>query len=121
MEKIIIDFKRKENEAGWQSIIDNFGLRAAPLWFTWIKWYLILAGLQVLMVKSQSKLIGIIAGLSVFLLWFYFNGFFFRIEFRNFPLIERKKLNMAMSMIVSGICAIFFYLLAVYSATIFMK
>jgi hypothetical protein len=47
-EKIEIDFRRKENEAGWSRIIDRFGLKGGPIWFSWPSWILALGAFHYL-------------------------------------------------------------------------
>jgi hypothetical protein len=78
-----IDFRRRETEAGWQRILDRLGLRAAPVWFEWLEWILVLGALHYIGEKSGSPLVRLIPGISVGLLWFYLNGFFFRMKFKG--------------------------------------
>jgi len=106
--KIIVDFQRKETEAGWIRILDNFGLKATPVWFSWLSWILVMGAFQYLFERiewgvAKTGLL-IILSISVSLLWFYFNAIFFRVEFRGLPFIRGKRAWLG-SMIVSGLLA----------------
>jgi hypothetical protein len=37
-----VDFRRRDTEGGWQGTLDRFGLAAAPTWFDWLEWVLVL-------------------------------------------------------------------------------
>jgi len=41
-----LDFRRRDTEGGWLSILDRFGLAAAPTWFDWLEWILILGAFE---------------------------------------------------------------------------
>jgi hypothetical protein len=45
-EKIEIDFRRKEIEAGWIRIVDKFGPKGAPVWFSWLSRVLALGAFE---------------------------------------------------------------------------
>jgi len=89
--KIEVDFSHQDTEAGWNRILYEFGKRAAPVWFNWLGWFLLLGALQYLFKKSQSILAGITIGISVGFLWLYFQAFFYNIRFLNVPLFRRVK------------------------------
>jgi len=72
-----VDFRRRETEPGWQRILDRFGLAAAPTWFNWLEWILVLGAFEYIGEKSGSRLARLIPPISIGLLWLYFNGFFF--------------------------------------------
>src|SRR5437762_602461 len=109
---IEVDFRLRETEAGWQRILDRFGLAAAPRWFEWLEWILVLGAFQYLGEKSGSPLAKLIPGISVGLLWFYFNGFFFRIEFKGWFRIKSPIAERFVSIAVSGILATCFWFAA---------
>ena len=46
--EVIVDLRRQETEAGWHGPIDRTALKAAPLWFEWLGWVAVLAGLKYL-------------------------------------------------------------------------
>ena len=108
-DKIIVDFERKDTEAGWIRTIDNFAFKATPLWFNWLSWILLMGVFQYFLEKSQHILAKIVLGIIVFisatLLWCYFNAVFFRLEFRGFPFITKPKYIRIASFILSGIMA----------------
>ncbi len=107
--KIIVDFQRKETEAGWIRIFDNFGLKATPLWFSWLSWILVMGVFQYLFERTRWGLaktgLLIVLLISVWLLWHYFNAIFFRVEFCGLPLIRSNVCRRLASMIVSGVFA----------------
>lgn len=105
---IEIDFDRRETEAGWIRVWDNFGRKATPIWFNWIGWWLLLGVLQYLYQKSHSILIAIVIGISVMLLWIYFQAFFFCLRFKNVPVLKRIKNQLVISIILSGIMTFLF-------------
>lgn len=79
---IELDFRRRDTESGWLKTLDRFGLAAAPTWFAWLEWILVLGAFEYLAGRSGRALPGLISALSIGILWFYFNGFFFRIRLR---------------------------------------
>lgn len=108
----VVDLKRQKSEAGWQEFIDRTALKAAPLWFDWLGWVAALAGLRYLQAKSQSQGIGLITGVSVLLLWYYFNAFFFSFKFRGLPGVRSPRLERILSLLASGIVALITFLFA---------
>jgi hypothetical protein len=112
MSGIEIDFRRRETEPGWQRIMDRFALAAAPKWFEWLEWILVLAAFQYLADKDGGGLARLVPAVSVLLLWFYFNAFFFRLEFRGLPLVRSGRVERIVSIILSGVLAPAFWLAA---------
>jgi len=82
-EKTEIDFRRKETEAGWFRIQDKFGLKGAPVWFSWLSWVLALGAFQYLFLKTRSIAVGVVIAISNGMLWAYFWGFFYRFDFKG--------------------------------------
>jgi hypothetical protein len=107
-----VDFCRRETERGWQRILDRFGLTAAPIWFDWLEWILVLGAFEYLAKKSGSRLAQLAPGISIALLWFYFNGFFFRMEFKGWFRIRSRALEVLLSLAVSSFIATGFWLAA---------
>ena len=105
-DRIELDLQRRETEAGWIALIDRFGLRAAPTWFNWLGWVLALGALQFLYAESQSMALGSILLVSYGLLWLYFLGFFYGIEFKGLPLLARPKVARLASLVISGALAL---------------
>ena len=103
--KIEIDLQRKETEAGWITVIDRFGLKAAPIWFSWISWVLALGVLHFIYEKTNNIIILLFLILSYYLLWMYFSSFFFRIQIKGFPLIKSAGASRSISLILSGLLA----------------
>lgn len=110
-EKIEIDLRRRETEAGWNKIWDKFGLKGAPVWFSWLSWVLALGAFQYLFLKSKSIVVLVIIAISYSMLWFYFQAFFYRIDFKGIPLITERRQQIA-SLILSGFLAWLFWRLA---------
>ncbi|MCB4792052.1 MAG: hypothetical protein LHV68_09210 [Elusimicrobia bacterium] len=119
--RIIIDFGTKKTEQGWIEILDAFALDATAIWFDWIGWILAITALQYLFQKSNNLLIGIIIGISIALLFLYFNAFFFRIEFKNLIFLKHERIKKNVSLVVSGLLAFGFWRLSIYLIQIITK
>jgi len=109
---IEVDFRRRETEGGWSAGIDRLGLAAAPVWFTWLEWILILGGLEYLAGKSGAIFARLTAGVSIALLWFYFNGFFSRFHFKGWFRIQSPAIERILSITASSIIAAVFWWIA---------
>ncbi len=118
---IEIDFARKETEAGWCQLMDNFGRKATPVWFNWVGWTLLLGAQQYLFRKSHSILVVITICISVGLLWVYFQAFFYGLKFKNVPVLRRLRNERAVSIILSGIVAFLVWQAALQIAIIVLK
>src|SRR5207244_4219332 len=92
-ETVEVDFRRRDTEGGWQGILDRFGLAAAPVWFDWLQWVLVLGAFEYLAGKTGAGFAQLFAGGSIALLWFYFNGFFFRIRFKGWFRIRSARVE----------------------------
>jgi hypothetical protein len=110
-EKIEIDFRRMETEAGWARIWDKFGLKGAPVWFSWLSWILALGAFRYLFLKTGSIVVFVVIGISYGMLWFYFWGFFYRLDFKGIPLVTERRQQVA-SLLISGVTAWLFWWLA---------
>ena len=88
-EKIEIDLRRKETEAGWIRILDNFGLKGAPVWFSWLSWVLALGAFDYILKKTGSIVVFVVIVISTGMLWFYFRGSFIASTSRGFPCFPR--------------------------------
>lgn len=102
-DEIVVDLREKRTEAGWQAWIDRTALRAAPLWFEWLGWIAALAALEYLRKKSGSRVVTGITVVSILLLWYYFNGFFFRFSVRGFPAVKPVRVERAISILLAGV------------------
>lgn len=109
---IKIDFDHRATEAGWCGIMDNLGLRGTPVWFTWLKWVLVLGAQLYLFKQSYSVIVGLSILISVVMLWLYFWGFFYRLEFANVPLLRRLPGQQVVSIVLSGVLASLFFHIA---------
>ena len=118
---IEVDFNRRDTEAGWNRIWDSFGRKATPVWFSWLTWTLLLGAQQYLFKKSHSILVAITICISVILLWFYFQAFFYGLKFKNVPVIGHFRNQRLASMIISGIMALLFWQAAIRIAMIVLK
>ncbi len=101
-DRIEIDLQRKETEAGWQDIVDRFGLLGAPSWFNWIGWLFALAGLTYVHETTGSLVFGVLRAISTMMMFFYFQGFFFKIDFRGLPFVRGTVAARLVSVIISG-------------------
>jgi hypothetical protein len=116
--QIEIDLRRRETEAGWNHVIDTFALEATPKWFEWLGWVLVIAAFQYLADQSGSQAIHLIVGLSVVLLWLYFNAFFFQLRFKGLPLVRSVSVESAMSIVISGLLAASCFFAAKWAARV---
>jgi hypothetical protein len=115
---IELDFTKKETEAGWQAIIDNAALRLAPLWFSWLGWVLALSAIAYLKDRSGSLVLQGIFLFSVGVLWFYFQAYFARLSFRNWPGLGRERVARLFSIIMSACLAVAAWWRAIEAASI---
>lgn len=88
-EKTEIDFRRKETEAGWIRIVDKFGLKGAPVWFSWLSWVLALGAFQYLFNKTGSIVVFVVIAISNLMLLIYFMAFFYRFDFKGISWFPR--------------------------------
>lgn len=119
--EIEFDLSRRETEAGWIRIVDNFALKGTPVWFSWIGWLLALSALQFLYDKSKNLVVGFTVAVSVGMLWIYFQAFFFRIKFKGLPLIKNEKIAEFISIAVSSIIAYVFWSISIRIVKIVIK
>jgi hypothetical protein len=116
-EKIEIDFRRKETEEGWIRIHDKFGLKGAPVWFSWLSWILALGAFHYLFLKTSSIVVGVVIAISYQMLWLYFNGFFYRLDFKGIPMVSTGRRQQIASLLLSGVIACLFGWLAITIAS----
>jgi hypothetical protein len=75
-----LDLNARNGEAGWQGACDRVALAAAPAWFNWLEWVLVLGAFDYLAAKSGALLPRLAAAVSLGLLWMYFNAFFVNLQ-----------------------------------------
>ena len=104
-EKTEIDFRRRTTEAGWIQILDKFGLKGAPVWFSWLSWVLALGAFYYIFLKTRSIAVLVVISISYGMLLAYFWGFFYRFDFKGgVPLITEQRQQIA-SILLSGVLA----------------
>ncbi len=74
-------------------------------WFNWLEWVLVLGAFEYLAGKHGAWLARLISAISIPILWFYFNGFFFRIQFKGLFRAKSVNAERIASIIISGILA----------------
>ena len=94
------------------SHIDRFALQAAPIWFTWLEWVLVLGAFDYLAAKSGSWLTRVAAAVTLGLLWMYFNSFFRRLHCKRWFGIHKPGGERAISSIASAVVAACFWFAA---------
>jgi hypothetical protein len=110
--RINVDFRAKKAEWQWQDVFDIFWLDFTPTWFEWVQWLLVLGALGYVAHLTHSRLIGILNGMSYWFLWFYFQSYFFRIEFIGIPFLSKREgLRRTVSLCISGALALGAWLL----------
>ena len=100
-----INFQVKKHEFEWQKIVDNFWLNFAPRWFNWLGWVIIIGAITYLNEKSESIFLTVTIIISYIALFFYFQGFFYSIEFHGIPFIKNEKIRRVISLLISSILA----------------
>jgi hypothetical protein len=107
-----IDLRRRETEAGWQGVCDRFALAAAPTWFNWLEWVLVLGAFDYLAIKSGAWLARLAAAISLGLLWMYFNAFFFRVQLKGWFGVRSAGVERTVSTVASSLLAALFWFAA---------
>ncbi len=102
------DPERRDTKVGWQGACDGFALAAAPMWFNWLEWILVLGAFDYLAAKSGAWLPRLAAAVSVGFLWMYFNAFFFRIQ-RGLVRVPAPSVERGVSTIFSSLLAACFW------------
>lgn len=97
-----IDFNAKKTEAEWQKVLDDFWMKAAPKWFEWIGWIIILGAFTFLRKTQENIIIKVVLGISYIALFFYLQSFFFSVKFYGLPFIKSEKARRIISLILSG-------------------
>jgi hypothetical protein len=108
--QVDLDLGRKATEAEWQRSLDSTILRVVPLWFDWLGWVFIVSVLMIL--GYTFFLASWIAGLSLGLLWLYFQAVFFRLRIRGIHGVRNRKQEATVALVLSGILAFGAYTLA---------
>lgn len=96
-----INLSAKKTEAEWIEALDNFFLKATPVWFKWLEWIIIIGAIQVIADKTQDGFVQLIGSFSYIFLFWYFVAFFYHIEFQGIPLIKSKKIRGIVSFALS--------------------
>lgn len=98
-----IDFNTRKTEAEWQKAFDDFWLKATPNWFKWLGWVIILGAFTFLSKTQKNTIIDVVVGISYAALFFYFQSFFYSIEFHGFPFVKSENARRTISLILSGL------------------
>lgn len=105
-----IDLSRRETEAGWQKILDDFWLSATPKWFEWMGWALLLGALQYLADRTGERLPRVVLAVSWAFVFLYFQSFFFRVQLTGLRWPRSKHGTRMISLTVSAAVAMVMYL-----------
>jgi hypothetical protein len=100
-----VDLRRRESEAGWQGICERFALAAAPTWFNWLEWILVLGAFDYLSAKSGAWLPRVAAAVSLGLFWMHFNAFFFRLQLKGWFGIRSTRVERGV-LLQSPVCSL---------------
>lgn len=98
-----VNFKSKKTEEQWQASIDEFWIKVTPLWFDWLQWILVLGVISFLAKETDNKILIGVSGFSYLAFFFYLQSLFYSIEFKGFPIIQSKRGQRIISLIVSGV------------------
>ncbi len=97
-----IDINVRKTEAEWQEFFDRFWLKAAPQWFQWLAWILIIASLSFLDQSYHLRTVSIAKWISYMLLFMYFQSFFYSITFKVWS-FDKPVYARIVSVLISGI------------------
>jgi hypothetical protein len=106
-----IDLKAENTETKWQETIDRVILKATPKWFEWLGWVLILGALKYLSALTNHIALRFVIAISWVLFLFYIYAFFYQIEIENIPFIKSKKVARRISILISALLGLCFFLL----------
>lgn len=98
-----IDLNTRKTEAEWQKAFDAFWMKATPKWFEWLRWLLIVGVFTILSKTQENRIIKYVLGISYVALFFYFQGFFFSVEFHGLPFVKSEKARRTISLILSAV------------------
>ena len=110
MNKMKIDFQSKKTEYEWQKSFDKFWLKFTHQWFEWLGWILIVGAITYLSEKSNNFIQKATKAISYLLLFFYFQSYFYSIEFYGILWVKKEKTRRVISIVISGFLAILIYL-----------
>lgn len=110
MDPVQVDLAAKMTEFEAQQSLDRFLLAAIPRLFEWLRWAATIAALRYLEEVSESAGLRLINGALPILLLFYLQAYFFRLQFSNIPLLNRRPLRgrvseRTVSLVLSGLLA----------------
>lgn len=112
-----VNLSARKTEAEWGEANDHFFLSATPIWFEWLKWIIIMGAIQVIVDKTQDRLVQLIYTTSYFLLTFYMMAFFYRFEFHGIPLIKSERVRRITSIMLSALLGSGVYYLLTHLAS----
>jgi hypothetical protein len=113
-----INLRAKDTDLGWMKRFDRFYLSAAPHWFEWLGWVLILGVLEFLRCKSHSIILTVVLGLSWLFFWRYLVALLDPLEIAGIPWLSSRKAKIIASTLFSGFLAGAVYLVARYMAAL---
>jgi hypothetical protein len=108
VENKTIDLSEEKTEREHLEDFDNFMIEAAPKFFEWLGWVAALSAVAYLQLKQGSIALAVVYGIGIFLLFGYFNAFFYRMEFVFSREWSPKKKHLV-SVLVSTILATITY------------
>jgi hypothetical protein len=116
-----IDFSSRKTESEWQSAIDNFWLKATPKLFEWTGWVALLAGLDFVNAQNPSVALWILIVLCKTSLFFYFNAYFSRFDWRGIVSSKSRGVIRVISLAIAGVVTIAAQMLAQYASAAIAK
>ena len=105
-----LDLQAKKTDVDIFRESDSFYLSFTPEWFKILEYVIVLGVISVFAEKYQSKLLWLTYYISLFLLWGFFQSFFFQYKFKNIPFIKAGKGERVASLIVSFLIALVVHL-----------
>jgi len=105
-----IDFQSKKTEYEWQKSFDKYWLQFTHQWFEWLGWILIVGAITYLSDKSNNLILKATSAISYLILFFYFQSYFYSIEFHGLLWIKKENSRRVISIFISGFLAILIYL-----------
>ena len=100
-EREIVNFQTRKTEEGWGNSVDNFYLKAVPLWFNWLEWVLILGAIKLIAVRTNDSIVNFVYSISIWLMGFYLFAFFYHYDFHGIPKIKSENWRRFFSAVIT--------------------
>jgi hypothetical protein len=102
-DKISVNLKARKTEAGWAATLDRIGMKAAPMWFDWLKWILVLVTIAYSSRRTHGRSLSAVYFVSMVFFYLNIQGWLYSFEFRGLPLVRTEGQRRLASICLSGV------------------